>query len=372
MRILHIDPDDMDNPVSGGGPVRTFEICRRLVARGHEVTVLTPTFPGSTPEKIRDGVRYIRVGRRIGDHGSSHHLTFFFQAPRMLSRFPHDLLVEDFMPPMGPTFTPWFSKKPTIASIQWFFAEAWQRQFKLPFVLGQRLLLGHYRNFIVLTDKMNEHIENRVPGARIKTIPNAVPGRYFSNPPEYRDFILYVGRVDPRDKGVDLLLEAYARIPAFQRIPLLVVGHGWEFDAFKAQAQRLGIAESVEFTGKKTPAEVEELFRTCRFACAPSRMETFGLVIIEAQAAAKPAIIFDLPPMNEVANPLGCERVPAFDADIYSQCMIKLINMPLQELQRLGASNRDFAGRYSWDASAESQEQFYLDVIESEAGGRRA
>lgn len=77
MRILHIDPDDMDNPVSGGGPVRTFEICRRLVRNGHEVTVLTPTFPGSTPEKEREGIRYVRVGRRIGDHGSSHHLTFF-------------------------------------------------------------------------------------------------------------------------------------------------------------------------------------------------------------------------------------------------------------------------------------------------------
>jgi len=370
MRILHIDPDDMDNPVSGGGPVRTYEICRRLVARGHEVTVLTPTFPGSTPEKIRDGIRYVRLGRRIGDHGSSHHITFFFQAPRMLSKFPHDLLVEDFMPPMGPTFTPWFSKKPTIASIQWFFAEAWQRQFKLPFVLGQKLLLGNYRNFVVMTDKMKQHIASRVPGARIRTIANAVPEHYFADTPEYQDFILYVGRVDPRDKGVDLLLEAYSRIPAFQRLPLKIVGHGWEFDFFNAQAARLGIAESVEFTGKKSAEEVQELFRTCRFAVTPSRMETFGMVILEAQAAAKPVVIFDLAPMNEVASPKGCERVEPFNVDRYAQSMQKLINLPLEELRQHGQANRDFARLYSWDASAESQERFYLQALEAETGWR--
>src|SRR5262245_24504969 len=102
MRILHIDPDDIDNPMGGGGPIRTFEICRRLAAR-HEITVLTPTFEGSTPELMREGVRYVRVGRKLGDHGSSHHITFFFALPAAIRRRQFDLLVEDFMPPLGPT-----------------------------------------------------------------------------------------------------------------------------------------------------------------------------------------------------------------------------------------------------------------------------
>lgn len=55
MRILHLDPDDMDNPLSGGGSVRNYEIYRRLAHR-HQITVLTPTFPGSTPTLERDGV----------------------------------------------------------------------------------------------------------------------------------------------------------------------------------------------------------------------------------------------------------------------------------------------------------------------------
>ena len=118
MRILHVDPDDIDNPMSGGGPVRTFEIYRRLAQR-HEVTVLTPTFPGSTPEKVRDGVRYIRLGRRVLNRGSSHHFTFMAAAPGAIKQHAHDLLVEDFMPPCSATLLPFFSRQPMVASVQW-------------------------------------------------------------------------------------------------------------------------------------------------------------------------------------------------------------------------------------------------------------
>jgi phosphatidylinositol alpha-mannosyltransferase len=371
MRILHIDPDDMDNPVSGGGPVRTFEICRRLVRNGHEVTVLTPTFPGSTPEKEREGIRYIRVGRRIGDHGSSHHLTFFFQVASQLRHFPHDLLIEDFMPPMGPTFNPWFAREPLVASIQWFSPDAWQRQFKLPFVVGQKLLMANYDNFVVLTEQMEKQVRQARPRAAIRTIPNAVSEDYFTTVPSYGDFILYVGRVDPRDKGVDMLLDAYARIPAAARIPLVIAGHGWEFDQFRHQAVALGIEREVSFLGKTPIEETRQLFATCRFACVPSRVETFGIVIIEAQAAAKSVVLFDRWPMNEVAQRGGCEIVPAFDVDAYANAMLRLLNESVDELGQRGEVNRRFARQYDWTASARAQESFYREVLQREARGVR-
>src|SRR5438132_11787919 len=42
------------------------------------------------------------------------------------------------------------------------------------------------------------------------------------------------------------------------------------------------------------------------FTQPPSREETFGMVITEACAAAKPVIHFDVAPMNEVADGAGC------------------------------------------------------------------
>ena len=174
MKILHIDPDDMDNPLSGGGPIRTFEICRRLAAR-HEITVLTPTFHGSTPELEREGVRYVRLGRLIGNHGSSHHITFFFNLPHSVLRREFDLLVEDFMPPCSATLNPLLTGKPVVASVQWFFAEALSHQYKLPFFLGERLGIKLYRWFVVLSHTMRSLIEQRHSAATCAVIPNGVP-----------------------------------------------------------------------------------------------------------------------------------------------------------------------------------------------------
>lgn len=366
MKILHIDPDDIDNPLSGGGPVRTFEIYRRL-ARRHEITVLTPTFPGSTPEKVRDGVRYVRLGRRVGDHGSSHHITFLFALPAAIRRFQYDLLVEDFMPPTAVTLTPLVNKKPLIASVQWFFAEALSRQYRLPFHLGERYGIRMYRNFVVLTEAMRELIQVRHPSARCEVIPNGVDEALYAIAPRFGDFILYLGRIDFMQKGIDLLLDAYRKLPESIRLPLVMAGGGFEEERLKGMISELGLDAWVRLTGKVGPAQRLELLRDCRFVCVPSREETFGMVILEACAAGKPVVVFDKWPMNEVAAEGGCERVPPFDVQAYSHAMGMLMDEDVPALAARGARCRFWAESFRWDAIAERQAEFYDEVVREKA-----
>jgi glycosyltransferase involved in cell wall biosynthesis len=366
MRILHLDPDDVDNPLSGGGPVRTLEIYKRLAAR-HEITVLTPTFPGSEPEVVRDGIRYIRLGRKVGDHGSSHHITFFFALPFALRRFDYDILVEDFMPPMSVTFNPLFNRKPLVASVQWFYAETLSRQYHLPFWLGERYGLRLYRNFVVLTPEMRALVEERRPSARCEVIPNAVDDSLFSLDIVPGRFILYLGLVDFDNKGVDLLLRAYARIPEEERLPLVIAGHGFEWDRLRAEVAELGLARWVKPVGRVGHAERAKLFAECRFACVPSRTETFGMVILEACAAGKCVVVFDREPMNRVAAPGVCPRVPAFDVAEYADAMRLLASASDASLAARGAQCRTWAARTNWDAAAARQESFYRTVVEEQA-----
>lgn len=365
MRILHIDPDDIDNPLSGGGPVRTFEIYRRL-ARRHEITVLTPTFPGSTPEVVREGVRYVRLGRKIRNHGSSHHITFFFALPAALRRFDYDLLVEDFMPPMSVTMTPLFNRKPLIASVQWFFAESLSRQYHLPFHLGERYGIRMYRNFIVLTDAMKQLIEKRHPAAQCAVIANGVDESLYAVQPAFGDFILYIGRIDFAQKGLDLLLDAYRQVPEALRLPLLMAGSGYEEERLRDMIAEYGLESWVRPIGKVGPAQRLELLRDCRFVCVPSREETFGMVILEACAAAKPAIVFDRWPMNEVAVAGGCETVAAFDAAAYAQAMTTMLTEREADMAQRGRVCRDWADGFRWDAIAAQQEAFYERVLAGE------
>lgn len=365
MRILHLDPDDIDNPLSGGGPVRTFEIYRRL-ARRHEVTVLTPTFPGSTPEKIRDGVRYLRLGQRIGNHGSSHHITFFFALPMAVRRHPHDVLVEDLMPPMSATLVPLVAQRPLIASVQWFFARTLTRQYRMPFTLGERHGAKLYRNAVVLTGAMKRLFATLHPHANTVVIPNGVDDSLFDMPSEPGEGILYLGRIDFRQKGLDLLLQAYARLPI--RPILTLAGHGYESDQVRTLARRLGILASIRLPGRVDAATRALLLRSCRFVCVPSRDETFGMVITEACAAAKPVVLFDKAPMNEVAAPGACALVPPFDIPAFAAAMQRMCSLSDAGILALGATCRTWARQYRWDKVAAAQESFYEGVVAAQGG----
>ncbi|GMV02723.1 MAG: glycosyltransferase family 4 protein [Burkholderiaceae bacterium] len=370
MKILHVDPDDVDNPLSGGGPVRTLEICRRLAER-HEITVLTPTFPGSTPEKMRDGVRYVRLGRRVGEHGSSHHLTFFVALHREIRRRRFDLLVEDFMPPMAVTFTPLLYRGPHIASVQWFMADEWSRRLRLPFFLGERYGIRMYRNFIVLTQQMKQLIEARHPRARCRIVPNGVDPALFALPVATGDFILYIGRIEFEQKGLDLLMQAYARMPRALRPRLVVAGSGNDTDRLRTLVGELGIGDSVELAGRVGPARRAQLLASCRFVAVPSRQETFGMTITEACAAGKRVVAFDAWPMNEVAPADACILVRPFDIDAYAIAMTALAQASVDTMHQAGGRCREFARRFDWDSAAALQEAFYLDVVRGPARSRQ-
>jgi phosphatidylinositol alpha-mannosyltransferase len=374
MRILHLDPDDIDNPLAGGGPVRTFEICRRL-ARRHEVTVLTPTFPGSTPELVREGVRYVRLGRRVREHGSSHHITFALALPGAVRRFEHDLLVEDFMPPASATWTPLFRRRdrPLVASVQWFFARKYTQWLRLPFHWGEEYGVRLYDHFVVLTPAMRERILARAPRADCRVIPNGVDDALFGVPPVDAATgrgVLFLGRTELHAKGLDLLLQALARIPEGVRPPLTIAGTVQDGERLKALVDELQLRRWVTLTGSYDGARRLELLRTCRVVAMPSRDETFGMTLAEANAAARVAVVWDRAPMNEVAAP-SCPRVPPYDVDAYAHALLAQLDAPDDELRARGEAARAFARQYDWDTVAAAQENYYFDVMDRFAARRR-
>lgn len=257
--------------------------------------MLTPTFSGSTPEKTRHGIRYVRLGRRIGNHGSSHHFTFPASLPRAVRAYDYDLLVEDLMPPASATVTPLFAKRPLIASVQWFYAEAWSRKYKLPFHLGERYGIRGYRNFVVLTEAMRELISIRHRRARCRVIPNAVDEALFTLDATHGDYILYLGGVDFEQKGWTCCC-GRTRMPRDERLPLVVAGHGYRRDAVNALVNEFGLGAEVSLLGKVDVARRNALLAGCRYVCVPSRWETFGMVILEACASGKRVIAFDAGP----------------------------------------------------------------------------
>lgn len=362
MRILHADTDDLDNPLAGGQPVRTYEINRRLAA-DHDIQVLTAVYEGSR-DVVRERVAYKRLGFYLKPFGLSPHLSFLARLGPHIAVTPHDLVVEEFTPPFGFCLTPLWTSKPVISIVQWYFFEFWEKKYKLPFkkIMKRVARTGRYRYFIVQSDAMGKEIRAHVPGAVIEKIPCGLNRSALLQSPEYGDFVLFLGRLERHQKGLDLLVQAWAALPSSVKIPLVVAGDGPDRAWLESELAKAGVADRVTFTGRVGGAEKERLLGACRFMVMPSRQETFGITALEAMAAAKPVVAFDIANLNEVVLPRWKTLVDPFDTGAFAHGVARLWND--KETCRLkGAGAAAAAGGFLWDTLADRQRDFYCGVV---------
>ena len=131
---------------------------------------------------------------------------------------------------------------------------------------------------------------------RIRYCPNAVISEYMLNAAQAplpdglpADYWLGVGRL-VQPKGFHLLLDAYAMVllRATPLPDLVIAGDGPERVALTAQAQRLGIADRVHFTGYLS--NPYPLIRHARLLILSSVHEGLPTVLIEALALGTPTL----------------------------------------------------------------------------------
>jgi glycogen(starch) synthase len=104
-------------------------------------------------------------------------------------------------------------------------------------------------------------------------------------------FVLGLGRVVAK-KGFDLLLEAFARlVPRWPGLGLVLAGDGPARGGLAAQAARLGLADRVHFAGALGRAEVAWAMDAAEVFVLPSRLEPFGIVVLEALRAGRPVVV---------------------------------------------------------------------------------
>lgn len=170
-------------------------------------------------------------------------------------------------------------------------------------------------------------------------------------------------------KGVDVLLEALARVPRARG--LVVGGHVEEPDLgrLKALAVRLGIGDRITFTGMVEPSRVAGLLRQANVLALPnpasaiSTRFTSPLKLFEYMAAGRPIVATDLPSIREVLrHEVNALLVAPGDAAAMAGAIERLIADPGLGA-RLAAAALDTAPEYSWSRRAERLERLLTDVI---------
>ncbi len=177
-----------------------------------------------------------------------------------------------------------------------------------------------------------------------------------------RPTILCAGRLDPR-KGVEHLIDAVALVArTIPAIRLRVIGDGPRRRRLEARARRVA-PQQVEFLGSVSPAELPDHFAAADLVCCPAtHNESFGIVILEAMAAARPVVASDISGYRLVVKDGVTGRlVPPGAAPELATALAELLRDPARA-RRLGQAGRQLAYDYSWQAVGKKLQEVYQQL----------
>lgn len=237
----------------------------------------------------------------------------------------------------------------------------------------------------VISSHTEAEVHALAPGARVHRIPfggtvempaEAAPLRRAPGDPLR---LLFVGRLVER-KGVHVLLEALRllreRAPR-PAVSLQVVGGGPELEPLRERAQRLGVAELVEFTGVVPREELERRFAACDCFVLPAvrdrkgDVEGLGVVLLEALAYGKPLIasasggIVDIVRDGETGL-----LVPEGDAAALAGAVERVAADPALAARLAEAGRRHAVREFSWDGIIDDLIGVYRQVTPSSQANR--
>jgi glycosyltransferase involved in cell wall biosynthesis len=246
-------------PSMDGIEVNSEILCRKFVEAGHKVTLIT-----NTPcEDYKDDFVF-PVVRQPG----------FIETFKMF-------IVADVVfhnnPSFGIGYLSIFFNYKTVYAIR-----TWVTRISGALSIKDKLkhkLICNGKSRIYISQAISDHIP--------------CDGTVIGNP--YRDNIfvskdqevhlnnfIFAGRL-ASDKGVDLLLKAYAELKDdYELSGISIAGDGEELERLIALVKKLGIAAEVKFLGKLNGLELAEHYRQHKFIVVPSRWnEPFGNVALE-------------------------------------------------------------------------------------------
>ena len=146
-----------------------------------------------------------------------------------------------------------------------------------------------------------------------------------------------------------------------------MVGDGPERDALDARARELGLDGAVRFHGIQARDEVARRMADSDLFVLPSRVETFGVALVEALAAGLPVVATDVGVAGEVVDERSGVLVRAGDAEALAAGIDRALDgLGGFDSAQAAAAVRE---RYGPEAVARAWDEVYALIIAGRRGG---
>jgi len=364
-------------PDIGGAASYAFDLSVQLARLGVEIVVVTHWHPDQPEEEEIAGVRIKRVrGMVLKDpHRAVSPLLFRRCNKYILGEgidVVHGLDVYSTMALRAVRSANWH-RIPCVMTCHTVmdapFLGFWQRLVGWVFRLrkADRLIAvseaaGHFARSLGFAQK------------RITVVPNGVDLSCFNGKVDAvlmrkelgigdRPLIVTASRLIKR-KSPGLLVSAFAKV--LKVIPdakLVIAGSGREEHNLADQVRELNIADSVSLTGGLAKEKVAQLMAAADIFVLPSRLESFGLSLLEASAAAVPVVCSSAGGIPEVfTDGVNALLYPPGDDDAMAKAIIRLIQ-DRELAKKISVNAMETAKRFTWETAAERTLRVYEEVL---------
>jgi rhamnosyl/mannosyltransferase len=305
------------HPHEGGAETVCLNLSREMVARGHQVTVMTSNISSSVIPDIKEnttmleGIKIIRLNSVVLPG----------RLPYMIGLGNKIVEYNDF--DIVNVHTPYPSIAREIIKVH--------DKLKVPIVVthhcdyvrsGFFSPYAHLLNIIYIRRLCEISKRIYVSTMQYANTSKAVRGfedKYslFSGSPSNdflsendsvkEEYILCVSRLYWY-KGINYLLRAYKKLLELSAMPpLWIVGRGPEEKRISYLINKENLSKHVKLFGYVSPNEMASLFGNSYFLVLPSftRREAYGMVLIESLARGKPIISSHIPGVSEVVERTG-------------------------------------------------------------------
>ncbi|MEX1259147.1 MAG: glycosyltransferase family 4 protein [Gemmatimonadota bacterium] len=332
-------------PEVGGLESHVATLAEGLVARGHEVRVVTSrSLSGLAAEETRNGVRVRRtwfpsrspLGWALHALGSVGPATRWadwadiLHAQAFASVLPAGIAARR-------TGRPWLASFHTSHFLARARRPLWKpvlrRLVRWPdYALAASIEIAEVARTLS-PGTLVEPLANGVETDRFRPVVAALPTR------DGERWVIVPRRLVPKN-GVEDLIRAVPRVR--ERIPgarFLVVGDGPERTSLEALAGELGVSGVVTFLGAKPHDEMPGLLASAEIAVFPSRMEATSVAALEALACERPVVATRVGGLPEIVGEDVGTLVTPGDPEALANGVVKLLEE--RDLPAMGRRARE-------------------------------
>lgn len=179
-----------------------------------------------------------------------------------------------------------------------------------------------------------------------------------------RNVILFLGRVHFH-KGIRYLIEAVAKLKdQIDGYVVKIAGPGDEtyVNELKSLAQKLGVADQVQFIGSVFGKDKFDLYREADLFVLPTHSENFGIVVTEALACGTPVVTTKGAPWAELESH-HCGWWTEIGADPTAEALKSFLSLSESDLELMGRNGRALVEeRYSCQKIAQEFMTLYSSL----------